>query len=105
MVEGAEFAAERLGPVVEDGFGDDAVDDAEGEIDVGPRILGADCRGAGERAGRDPRACPRQVQDALAHAVALLGSEHGHLLGHSLVYTPAPYEGVGGGIGRRPGCA
>lgn len=54
MVENAEFPIEYLGPVTENGVGCDAVGDPEGNVNVGPVVLGANRRGAGKCARCDP---------------------------------------------------
>ena len=80
MGESAEFPIEHRGPVLEDGVGGEAVGDPEGNVDVGPLVLGTHRRGAGERTRCDPWVGPRQFQDAITHVVAVLRSEHMGLL-------------------------
>ena len=60
--------------------GADAIGDPEGDVDVGPIVLGTNRRGASERTRGDPWISPRQVQDASTHVVAVLRSKHVGLL-------------------------
>ena len=76
MVDDVEFTIEHLGPVVEDGFRGDAVDDAEGYVDVGPFIATIKCCGAGEGTGCDAGVGLGEFEDAITDVVALLWGEH-----------------------------
>src|SRR5690348_5211168 len=80
MVEHAEFLIEHLGPVMKDRLRRDAVSDPEGHVDVGPLIPAAKRHRAGECSRCDPWIGPRQFENALAHMIAVLCSEHVSLL-------------------------
>src|SRR5207244_7087114 len=65
MVKSAEFAVEDLGPIIKDSFGASAIGDPEGDVNIGPFVLGTDRCGAGERTRCDPWVVLRQIQDAI----------------------------------------
>jgi hypothetical protein len=73
VVKRSQFLLDPRAPVGEDGL--DRLDDAEGEIDVRPAVLGARDGRADDRGGADPRIRAGLLEDAAANLLALLRRE------------------------------
>jgi hypothetical protein len=77
VVQGGKLAVQVAAPVGHDRLELDVLGDTEEQVNVGPSVLAAGCRGAGDRRGGDPRIVVSTLKQLPLQPLPLLAGEHG----------------------------
>lgn len=94
-MDGAEVARDPGSPIPEHDIDGNAVGDGESEVDVGPLVLGAARSGARDRRRNDAHVRARAIEQASAHALAGLNSEHeSTVMERNTAYPSSPHGGI-----------